>query len=232
MAPENTLAAIRAAHEEGTSWVEIDIKLSKDGVCFLLHDERLERTTSGIGHAENATIDELAALDAGSWFARTFKGERVPTLRQVIALLGELGLGADLEIKPFRGQEVMTGWAVAREVQAFWPSTLPPPLLSSFSCDALAAARTRAPELPRAPIFARRRKEMWQQAKRLEAVAIGIHRMICDRSILAAAAAHELPVLSYTVNDADLARRLVAAGATSIITDVPARIARALSVPQ
>ena len=75
-APENTLAAIRLAAEEGARWVEVDVKLSRDGHCILMHDELLARTTDGRGEVAHYDLDELQALDAGSWFAERHAGER------------------------------------------------------------------------------------------------------------------------------------------------------------
>ena len=92
-APENTLASLRKAKELGASWVEFDVKLTRDGCPVLIHDERLERTTSGRGEVALTTLEELQKLDAGGWFAPAFRGERVPTLEAALALCAELGLG-------------------------------------------------------------------------------------------------------------------------------------------
>ena len=71
-APENTLASLRKAKELGASWVEFDVKLTRDGHPVLIHDERLERTTSGRGEVALTTLVELQKLDAGGWFAPAF----------------------------------------------------------------------------------------------------------------------------------------------------------------
>ena len=82
--PECTLAAIRRAIEVGATAVEIDVRTSKDGVLFLLHDTTLDRTTDGEGNAAGMTIAELKQLDAGSWFDPDYKNERIPTLREAL----------------------------------------------------------------------------------------------------------------------------------------------------
>jgi len=87
--PECTLAAIRRAIEVGAHVVEVDVRTSKDGVLFLLHDPTLERTTDGSGLASERTIAELKRLDAGVRFDAAFRGERIPTLREAL----ELGRG-------------------------------------------------------------------------------------------------------------------------------------------
>ncbi|MDA1014394.1 MAG: DUF1080 domain-containing protein [Planctomycetota bacterium] len=78
--PECTVASIRRSIEVGATAVEMDVRTSKDGTLFLLHDATLDRTTNGKGSAAALTIAELQQLDAGSWFKPTYKNERIPTL--------------------------------------------------------------------------------------------------------------------------------------------------------
>ena len=99
IAPENTLAAFRAAAEQGAKWVELDVALLSDGTLVVIHDDSVDRTTSGKGSLGDLTAADLIDLDAGTWFDPAFASERLPTLDQVIALLGELGLSANVEIK-------------------------------------------------------------------------------------------------------------------------------------
>ena len=112
LAPENTLASIRAAAESGVSWVEVDAKLSRDRVPMLMHDATLERTTTAQGPVADLTAAELGRLDAGSRFAPRFAGEPVPSLMQCLSECRALGLGLDLEIKPDKGSEAATAAAV------------------------------------------------------------------------------------------------------------------------
>src|SRR5579859_520454 len=79
-APENTLAGLRRAHALGASWVEFDVQLSRDARCILLHDDTIDRTTSGRGKAAAMELDALRRVDAGAWFSPEFTGERIPTL--------------------------------------------------------------------------------------------------------------------------------------------------------
>ena len=79
-APENTLAAFRAAKEQGAEMVELDARLTRDGVLVVIHDSTLDRTTDGRGRVALSDSDSIARLDAGSWFDPAFRGERLPTL--------------------------------------------------------------------------------------------------------------------------------------------------------
>ena len=84
-APENTRPAYQLAVEIGVEWVEVDIRLTKDGHHVLIHDGKLDRTTDGKGPVSERTLEEIRQLDAGSWFAPRFAGQRVPTFVQVLA---------------------------------------------------------------------------------------------------------------------------------------------------
>ncbi|MDR3475664.1 MAG: glycerophosphodiester phosphodiesterase family protein [Devosia sp.] len=98
-APENTIAAFRAARELGATSCEIDTVLSKDGQIVVLHDLMVDRTSNGAGAAKDLTVAEITALDAGSWFGEQFAGERIPTLAQALAAARELDIVYEIEIK-------------------------------------------------------------------------------------------------------------------------------------
>ncbi|MGW7024518.1 glycerophosphodiester phosphodiesterase [Streptomyces decoyicus] len=106
-APENTLAAVDAAHRRGLIWVENDVQRSKDGRLVVVHDATLKRTTDAAkvfpGRAPwrvgDFTAAEIARLDAGSWFGKRFAGERVPTLAAYLRRLDQNGQRLLLEIK-------------------------------------------------------------------------------------------------------------------------------------
>ena len=231
-APENTLAGLHRAAALGARWVEVDVMLTGDGVPVLIHDETLQRTTNGRGRVAERTAAEIAALDAGSWFAPAFAGERVPTLDQAVAQLLALGLGCNAEIKPSAGTAVATGEVVATRLRQLWPADGPPLLVSSFARDALAAAQRAAPGIPRG-LLAGRLPADWAVAMRALGCAtlhLG-HRGLALRR-LRALAAEGAPVLVYTVNEPRRAAELLEAGAVAVITDVPDTILAALARPQ
>jgi len=101
-APENTLPAIKQAVAMGADLIEIDVRTTRDGGLFLLHDSRLDRTTTGQGPIAEATATAIANLDAGQWFGRNYAGTQVPTFDAALEALGrhtELYLDAK-EIDP------------------------------------------------------------------------------------------------------------------------------------
>ena len=83
LAPENTLAAFRKALEVGADAFELDVRLTRDGRAVVMHDRRVDRTTTGRGLVGTHTLEELKSLDAGSWYGAEFAGEEVPTLEEV-----------------------------------------------------------------------------------------------------------------------------------------------------
>jgi glycerophosphoryl diester phosphodiesterase len=101
-APENTLAALKAAKAAGATSCEIDLVLTRDDEIILAHDLTLDRITDGRGLIGDRTAAELATLDAGGWFAPEFAGERLPSLRAVLGFAQPAGLGLVAEIKERR----------------------------------------------------------------------------------------------------------------------------------
>ena len=221
LAPENTLAGIRLAHEEGAGWVEFDVKLTADDIPILMHDERLDRTTDGKGKVALATYDEIRALDAGSWFAPDFAGERVPTLRATLELCIELGLGMNVELKPCPGREEETARIALGMLDEAWPNrlNLPPPLISSFDETALAAARTMAPDRPRGCLVTRVPLAWQTRMERFGCTTLNVSNRWIRKKHVEAARRAGVPVLVYTVNDPDRALALLEMGVTSIFTD-------------
>ncbi|MBU2514080.1 hypothetical protein KJ966_22315 [bacterium] len=96
--PENTLASIGAAIKNGAQVVEFDVSFSKDRQLIVIHDETLDRTTNGTGKISDFTFDQLRALDAGSWFDPKFQSEKLPTLDEILDLVGNNAV-INIEIK-------------------------------------------------------------------------------------------------------------------------------------
>src|SRR5262245_43372391 len=100
-APENTMAAFKKAIDAGVYGIELDIHRSKSGELMVIHDETVNRTTNGTGLIKDMTFAELQKLDAGSWFAPSFKDERVPLLSEVLALInGKCVLNVEIKNIP------------------------------------------------------------------------------------------------------------------------------------
>ena len=225
LAPENTLAALRLGAAHGYRAFECDLKLSADGVPFLLHDAELERTSSGTGTASRLNWSELSRLDAGAWHGRGFAGEPLPSLDGIAAYCIRNGFALNIEIKPTPGDEANTGRVVAAEAARLWDTQPVPPLLSSFEPEALKAARHAAPALPRAWLLDDLHDGWFDAVQSLGCVAVVTHFRLMNATLIAQLHAANLRALVYTVNDALEARRLVALGIDGIITDAVDRFA-------
>lgn len=219
LAPENTLAAIRVGQALGYRAVEFDVKLTRDGVAVLLHDATLDRTTSGSGPAGQKTWAELAGLDAGAWHSDAFRGEPVARFDEVARALRSVETCANIEIKPSPGADRETGLAVARMAAALWKGAAVAPLLSSFSFEALEAAREGAPALPRGFITSAPDDADFESLERLGAVSLHCGRHHVTPDLVSRTHGAGCRLLVWTVNDPPEARRLFEAGVDGVITD-------------
>lgn len=223
-APENTLAAFRLARERGAQMVELDTRLTRDGVLVVIHDSTLDRTTDGHGKVIETDSDRLALLDAGSWVASSFRGERVPTLAQALELLAGLGMAVNVELKADPGEERRTGAEAARLIERLWPADGPPVLVSSFAEEALAAARREAPELPRGLLRERAGPDWRAAMERLACTTLHLGSRHVDEPTVRELYRQSVPVLVYTVNDPAEAKRLFDLGVRAVFSDVPEAI--------
>lgn len=219
LAPENTLAAFRLGAQHGYRMFECDVKLSADGVPFLLHDATLERTTDGHGVAGEQPWAQLAQRDAGAWHSRAHAGEPLPCFGNIARYCLRNGFQLNAEIKPTPGAERLTGEVVARHAARLWQGAAVPPLLTSFQPEALAGARHGAPTLPRGLLLDTPRKGWLEEARALGCVAVVCNHALWDAATVAQAQGAGLRTLSYTVNDPWAAERLIALGTDGIITD-------------
>ena len=225
LAPENTMAAFRLGAEYGYRGFECDVKLSADGVPFLLHDATLERTSNACGLAGDFRWDQLSLLDAGSWHSRRYAGEPPASLQAVAAFVQRNGYALDLEIKPTPGSEAHTGAVVAAEVARLWRGQARVPLLSSFQPEALRAALDAVPELPRALLLDTLPAEAFDMAQDLRCVALITDHELMDAALLQRIHAAGLRALVYTVNEPGRAQHLLAMGIDGIVTDAVDRFA-------
>tara|TARA_B100000700_G_scaffold151596_1_gene168304 strand:- start:12826 stop:13671 length:846 start_codon:yes stop_codon:yes gene_type:complete len=219
-APENTLAAIRAAHAAGITWVEVDVQLLGDGTPVLWHDATVERCSDGQGPLATLTLDEARRLDVGRWFEERFSGERMATLEEALELLGELEMGLNLELKLSPGQ------SAGLLIEAALPpaiATLPPErlLVSSFSTEALRLSRERHPTLALGILYDAIPPEWQALADELSAASLHADWRMLTPERAAEVSASRRHLLCYTPNDAMGFASRWAWGITAVISDTP-----------
>ena len=231
VAPENTLAAFRAAVEAGADGVEFDVQASRDGVPVVIHDERLERTTNGKGWVADATAAELALLDAGAWFKPPFSGEAVPTLAQVLALLAPTRMELHVELKTSRVPYPGLVGAVLADLRTAGLLTEAAlgagrVAISSFNHRTLLEVRAQAPALPCAALTYAQLIDPWTYAAGHGFQGLHPAHYTVDGDLMRGARSAGLAVRPYTVDEPEEARRLMALGVDGIITNQPAALLR------
>lgn len=230
LAPENTLAAIHCGLAHGFHAVEFDVMLSKDDIPVLMHDPLFGRTVRGSGSVPASTAAELAALDAGSWFGSAFAGEPVPTYAQVVAFCNAHRIWMNVEIKPAEGVELKTGRVIgaltrelfAPEIAAAANGTVDAaalPLFSSFSFEALLAARDAAPEIPRGYLVDVIPPDWQVRLTELQAVALHINHQNLTPELVQQVKAAGYGMFCYTVNEPARATEILSWGVDGFCTD-------------
>lgn len=230
-APENTLVALRKAHELGASWVEFDVMLTADDQVLVFHDPKLDRTTNGTGEVMKKSLREIKTLDAGAWFAMKFKGEMVPTLAEWLKCAADFGMGLNIELK-VRGKRRARRLVerVFTELDLYWDDTLPAPLLSSFYRDCLIAVRELNAEVSLGFLTDKWRPQLLTVADRFTCVSFHMNYKYWTPERVEQVKASGKKVLAYTVNDIDLAERLFAMGVDAIFTNDPLLLNRSSTV--
>jgi glycerophosphoryl diester phosphodiesterase len=222
LAPENTLAAVQDGMRRGFRAIEFDVMLARDGVPVVVHDPYLGRTIPGSGSIADYDSAELAAMDAGSWFNKQYANEPVPYFVEFARYCHAHGVWMNMEIKPVPGYETQTGATVARIASAMFADafgTATAPLLSSFSMDALAAARDAAPGVKRACLFDALPPDWLAQAQAVQASAIHLSHKHLSAEQARAIKDAGFGLLCYTVNTLARAQTLWAWGVDCVCTD-------------
>ncbi|MFO0873523.1 MAG: glycerophosphodiester phosphodiesterase family protein [Phycisphaerales bacterium] len=219
-APENTIAAIRAAIELGADRVEVDVMRSGDGAVVLMHDTDLRRLANDPRRIADMTLAQLRTVDVGAWFGEAFAGERIPTLDEALdASAGEAPLNIELKVA---GDEAALADAVAAIVRAHGADggrgDGPPDgrraIVTSLSMQALEATRRADPSIPIGLIVTVSIGDL----RRLDVDLLSVDVRQATPDFLARAAAANLPVHVWSVKDPDLLTQLVLRGVDGVIT--------------
>lgn len=223
-APENTVPAILAAIESGADAMEIDIRLTRDGVAILMHDPTLERTTDGAGKVTETKYRDIRKLDAGSWFDPAFAGTPVPTLEEAFeAAKGKLVLYLDVK-------DARLGRAIAKAAKR---SGFDPKDLRVWQNDNAAGVRELREDLEGVPFQwgsapSEPDEAFWKRMRDLRIVGFEVEHGALSKKFLREARERGLPVTAFTVNDPATMRELIDMGVDAIETDYPHELKRIL----
>ncbi len=218
-APENTMAALRRAVEDGADYAELDVRLTADGHAVLLHDRDLFRVAGVKRNLSELTYEQIRTLDVGSWFAPGFRNERIPLLSEAVAFsVGKIRLNIELKVEgpPRRLAERVV--AILHEHEAVSNC-----VVSSANIEALEHVRDLDPSIRRGYILAQSIGEV----AALDVDFLSVSSRLVTPGLIDAARAAGKQVHVWTVNTPRQMTRLIDLGVHNIITDVPV-LARAL----
>jgi glycerophosphoryl diester phosphodiesterase len=220
-APENTLAAFQLALEQNADGIELDVKLAADGQVVVIHDPTVDRTTGGHGRVKDLPLAQLRSLDAGSYFAENYRGEKIPTLEEVFETLGKRTF-INVELTNYNTPRDQLVETVCMLVKQF--GLQKHVMFSSFLASNLSKARAYLPGVPRGLLALNGLIGAWSRSF---GFAFGryhaLHPNLKDVTPEQVQRVHRLHrrVHVWTVNAAEDMRRLFGWGVDAIFTDDP-----------
>lgn len=220
-APENTLAAFRLAAEQGADAIEFDVRATADGHVVVMHDASLGRTTDSDGQISALTLDEVRRADAGVRRGEAFRGERVPTLEEVL-LLARGRMLVDIELK-VTGVESQVADHLARAEMT------PSALVTSFLEEALERMRAADRTVTLGLL------QQWPDLARAAALGVDIylpHIRALSRAVVESCRAHGLGIIPWTARSEDEARAALELGLDGLIADDPLMVRMVLDAPR
>lgn len=222
--PENTMAAFEGAITQGADMVELDVQLSSDGEVVVFHDEKISRCTDGRGKVGDHTLAQLKKLDAGSWFHKKYKGEKISTLSEVLDFC-KSKIAVNIEIKTEAVRDSVSGGIEEKCLRLVDKIGMQDHVVfSSFDPRALSHLKQINHQTPVAVLY---EKEIYGLQLPSEIVAsLGADAFNCSRRELGQKwfvdlKHHGIPVNVYTVNDERGMRRLLTRGVDGIFTNYP-----------
>ncbi len=219
--PENTLASVGAAIDNGACVVEFDVSFTKDRQLIVIHDETLDRTTNSSGNVSNYTFDELRTLDAGSWFDPRFKTEKLPTLDEVLETIGDKAV-INIEIKEEYYEADVQQDSIEQQVlqQVIEKNLLDSVLISSFEIKYLERI-SKLKNIPALAFISRKPadKSVVQRCKDLGLYSWNPWHAILTKDQVDAMHSAGIKVFSFTVNEIEEYKNLLKIGVDGIFTD-------------
>lgn len=229
--PENTLASFEGAAALGADMVELDVQLTSDGEVVVFHDEKISRCTNGRGRIADHTLAELRTLDAGSWFDKRFRDEKIPTLAEVLHLCrGRIAV--NIEVKTEAVADGVSGGIEEKCLRTVDRAGMRGHVVfSSFDPRAILHLKAIDAETPVAVLY--QKKYYGQQlpsaiVSSLHADAFNCSARELDKGWLADLNDHAIPVNVYTVNEEKKMARWLALGIRGIFTNHPDVLKRVL----
>lgn len=229
VAPENTLSALRSALASGADMVEVDVRRTADGALVLMHDETLARTTDvelllptrAPWRVQDLTLDQVRALDGGSWKSPTYRGEPIPTLSEALEVIDRAGSRLLIEIKEPASQPGIEADVaqLLRARRAARPGLPEHVVVQSFDLAAMHRFAWEAPEVPTGVLLQVPARELPRVAG--WASYVNPHQRLASARYVDTLHAAGLRCFSWTVDSPRAVRRLLRAGVDGVISNRP-----------
>ncbi|WP_100486061.1 glycerophosphodiester phosphodiesterase [Sporolactobacillus pectinivorans] len=217
--PENTLSAFEEAMHVGSDGIELDVHLTKDQEVVVMHDEKVNRTTNAKGQIKSFTVNDLKELDAGSWFSPQFRGERVPTLKEVLDLLSDFPGVLNVEFKTDHNVYPGIEEKVVRLIDLYRSNL--PVVYSSFNHESLIRMKHIDPSADVALLLWERLADPWRYTEQVGASAQHLWEASALTETSAQLQEHGIKVRAWTVNKPKNMQRTFEMGIDAMITDYP-----------
>lgn len=217
-APENSKASLLQALKDGATGVEIDLQLTSDNEVVVIHDETIDRTSSGLGFVKDMTLKELKEYDIGSFFDPKFKTERIITLKEALELLKNSKI-INLEIKKM----VNFNHNIEKEVVNILESLdlNNKIIVSSFNHDSLDIIKNINNDVLTAPLFYARVFNPWEYAKRLGSKYLHLYYKAVDKALIDNCHKNDIKVNVFTVDREEDIKKMIELNVDGIITNYP-----------
>ncbi|MFN8578147.1 MAG: glycerophosphodiester phosphodiesterase [Candidatus Sericytochromatia bacterium] len=226
IAPENTLIAFKKAIESGADMIEFDVSLSKDGIPVVIHDKTVNRTTNGKGNVQDFTLEELKQFDAGSWYKKEFKDEKIPTLEEVIQLTkGKIML--NIEIKKYSVKRSIKVDGIEHKIVKLLEKydIVNDVLISSFSKLAIQRIKDFNPNISIAFLYRFGiNPRIIKKFDKLALYSFNQSKRAFSKKALNELQEQELKLNLYTVNQKREMKKFIKLGVNGIITNYPNRL--------
>lgn len=222
--PENTLAAFRAAIAAGCDRIELDVHLTRDNEVVVIHDDTLERTTTGKGNVADKTLAELRRIDAGAWFDARFTGEKIPTLAEVLDLCRDR-IFINIELKKGKNFPYTMAELADRTLSVVEKAGMTGQILfSSFDPAAVDRIREINPRLPLALIVDKPWERPEEAGRGKLYGALNCKTAVLNAENIRRAQAGGIEIHAWTVNAPEAMEKFIALGVDGIITNHPDRL--------
>lgn len=231
-APENTMAAFRKAVTAGADMIELDVRLTRDFHIVVHHDRNVRRTTSGKGNIWDLTLQQLRALDVGSWFDPKFHRERIPTLRETMEFLLPTNVNLNIEVKTDGDPRKRTHFEECVILIIMEKRFEERALVSSFDHKFLKRVHELFPDIKTGALYHPVR-DMRKKPSTL-CYRIGASAFICSythlrQHMIDDARANKLMMACYGVNTPQHFDKAVRLGVDAVVTDWPEKMVKRLA---